>query len=50
MIQSVTGPSSGDPNKKYAKEGTIKIKQASVLHTQIEFTCYRSDILQYLLE
>lgn len=41
----MTGPTSGNTNTKYAKEGNIKMKEASLLHT-----LNRTGVLQYLLE
>jgi hypothetical protein len=41
----MTGPSSGNTNTKYAKEGNIKIKEASILHI-----VNRTGILEHLLE
>lgn len=42
MFQPITGPSSGETNTKYAKEGNVKMIEVCLLHTYIEFTLKRS--------
>jgi hypothetical protein len=45
MFQSMTEPCSGKTNTKYAKEGKIKMKEGSLLHT-----LNRTGVLHYLLQ